>query len=427
MNSGELGGKARSRGADSDATRADQLAAGQLPFYEPGLAELLRETLASGNLRFTSDPRHALEGADVVFLCVGTPTGAGGNPDLTQLESAAQTLAPFLGNGTVVVNKSTVPVGSADWVRTLLEEALPRNAAPAFHVVSNPEFLREGSAIEDFLYPDRIVLGGDENGLAPVAALYQPIITQAFARARAGVHPELITTELTSAEMIKYAANAFLATKISFANEIANLCELVGADAREVLPAIGADRRIGGAFLSAGVGWGGSCFGKDVAALIATGHDYGYSGNLLRASIEVNQLQRAVVIRKLQRELKILKGRRVALLGLSFKPGTDDLRDAPALDIARRLTAAGAVVSAYDPVVKQLPADLAGVRIATDPYDAAHRASAVVLVTEWPEFGELEPARLASVMSGDLLLDGRNVLPDARFRAAGLRVLGVGW
>jgi nucleotide sugar dehydrogenase len=414
-------------GFDSDARRADQLAAGQLPFYEPGLAELLRETLAAGNLRFTDDPRQALEGVDVVFLCVGTPTGAGGNPDLAQLASAAWTLAPYLRDGTVVVNKSTVPVGSADWVRTLLEEALPRNTAPAFHVVSNPEFLREGSAIEDFLYPDRIVLGGDGDGVDRVAALYVPIVTQAFPRARAGVVPQLITTGLASAEMIKYAANAFLATKISFANEIANLCELVGADARQVLPAIGADRRIGAAFLSPGVGWGGSCFGKDVTALIATGHDYGYSPDLLRASIEVNKLQRAVVIRKLQRELKILKGRRVALLGLSFKPGTDDLRDAPALDVAYRLIAAGAVVSAYDPVVKQLPPDLAAVRIASDPYDAAHRANAVVLVTEWPEFSDLEPARLVGVMSGDLLLDGRNVLPDAEFRAAGLRVLGVGW
>jgi nucleotide sugar dehydrogenase len=226
--------------------------------------------------------------------------------------------------------------------------------------------------------------------------------------------------------MIKYAANAFLATKISFANEIANLCELVGADVRQVLPAIGADRRIGTEFLSAGVGWGGSCFGKDVAALIATGHDYGYSPNLLRASIEVNQLQRAAVIGKLQRELKILKGRRVALFGLSFKPGTDDLRDAPALDIARRLTAGGAVVSAYDPVVKQLPPDLAAVRIATDPYDAAHRANAVVLVTEWPEFRELDLRAAAESMRGSLLVDGRNFLDPDRTRAAGLVYEGVG-
>jgi UDPglucose 6-dehydrogenase len=414
-------------GFDNDAARAEQLAAGQLPFYEPGLAELLRETLASGNLQFTSDPAAALDGVDVVFLCVGTPTGAGGNPDLTQLASAAWTLAPFLRDGTVVVNKSTVPVGSADWVRTLLEEAMPRNSTPAFHVVSNPEFLREGAAIDDFLYPDRIVLGGDGGGVSRVAALYAPIVAQDFPGGRAEVGPQLITTGLASAEMIKYAANAFLATKISFANEIANLCELVGADARQVMPAIGADRRIGSAFLSAGVGWGGSCFGKDVAALIATGHDYGYSSNLLRASVEVNDLQRATVIRKLQRELKILKGRRVAILGLSFKPGTDDLRDAPALDIARRLIAAGAVVSAYDPIVKQLPADLAAVRIASDPYDAAHRANAVVLVTEWPQLCEVEPARLAAVMSGELVLDGRNVLPEARFSAAGLRVLGVGW
>jgi nucleotide sugar dehydrogenase len=227
--------------------------------------------------------------------------------------------------------------------------------------------------------------------------------------------------------MIKYAANAFLASKISFANEIANLCELVGADARQVLPAIGADTRIGSAFLSPGVGWGGSCFGKDVAALVATGQEYGYVPSLLHATVDINQQQRAAAIRKLQRELRVLKGRRVAILGLAFKPHTDDLRDAPALDIARHLMAAGCVVSAHDPIVKQLPDDLAAVRVATDVYDAADRADAVVLVTEWPEFEDIDAEHLRFVMRGDYVLDGRNVLPASSFVSAGLRLEGFGW
>ncbi len=255
----------------------------------------------------------------------------------------------------MIVNKSTVPVGSGNWARTILEEALPRDRQPRFHVVSNPEFLREGSAIDDFLHPDRIVLGGEAEGVRLAEELYRPVLEQTFSGGRRSLRPELISTQLTSAEMIKYAANAFLATKISFANEMANLCELVGADARQVLPAIGADHRIGAEFLSPGVGWGGSCFGKDVAALVATGQEYGYTSTLLRATVEVNQAQRAGAVRKLQRELRVLKGRRIGILGLAFKPGTDDLRDAPALDIARRLLAAGCVVSAFDPQVKKLP------------------------------------------------------------------------
>lgn len=414
-------------GLDTDPARAGQLALGQLPFYEPGLAELLTETLATGRLSFTDVAADALAEADVVFLCVGTPTGVGGMPDLGQVESAARMIAPHLRPGSVVVNKSTVPVGCGNWVRTLLEEALPRQTRPSFSVVSNPEFLREGCALDDFLYPDRIVLGGDCSGVRKVVSLYQSVLDQSFSSGKPSRLPQLITTELTSAEMIKYAANAFLATKISFANEIASICELVGADARQVLPAIGADHRIGEQFLSPGLGWGGSCFGKDVAALMATGQEYGYSANLLRATVDINGTQRSGVIRKLQRELHVLKGRRVALLGLAFKPGTDDLRDAPALDIARRLVAAGALVSAYDPVVKRLPDDLAGVRIAADPYEAADDVDAVVLVTEWAEFSELDAALLKQSMRGDVVLDGRNVLDSTALADAGLHVVGVGW
>jgi UDPglucose 6-dehydrogenase len=414
-------------GLDADPIQAGQLDQGQVPFYEPGLSELLTLTLSTGRLRFTHEPEDALKDADFVFLCVGTPPSASGMPDLTQVEDAVQTLAPYLRANSVVINKSTVPVGWGDWTRTMLEESLPRDRQPTFHVVSNPEFLREGSAIADFLHPDRVVLGGDDTGVQRVADLYRPVLDQSFPGGHWDHKPLLITTELPSAEMIKYAANAFLATKISFANEIANLCELVGADARQVLPAIGADHRIGSAFLLPGIGWGGSCFGKDVTALVATGQEYGYTPSLLRASVDVNHLQRTAAVRKLQRVLRVLKGRRIAVLGLAFKPHTDDLRDAPALDIIRSVLARGSVVSAYDPMVKKLPVDLAAVRIATDVYDAADRADAVVLTTDWPEFRDIDADILRRVMKGDLLIDGRNLMPDAAFANAGMRIMGFGW
>ena len=414
-------------GLDSDSVRAGQLNHGQAPFVEPGLPEMLKATLSTGRLRFTDRPAEALSDADFVFLCVGTPPGPDGSPDLAQLESAIQSLAPYLRAGVVIVNKSTVPVGSGNWTRTILEDALQGNRQLSFHVVSNPEFLREGCAIDDFLYPDRIVLGGAASDVSRVAELYQPVLDQSFDGGRRGLRPSLITTELASAEMIKYAANAFLATKISFANEMAQMCELFGADVREVLPAIGADHRVGNAFLSPGVGWGGSCFGKDVAALISSSQEYGYTPSMLQATVEINKAQRASAVRKLQRELHMLKGRRIALLGLTFKPGTDDLRDAPALDIARRLLAAGAVVSAFDPVVKALPEEFGAVRLTRDAYEAADRVDAVVVTTEWPEFRLIDPAGLRRVMRGDLVVDGRNCLPEANFVGSGLRLVGFGW
>lgn len=414
-------------GLDLDASRVDQLSRGQVPFYEPGLDELLRTVLATGRLSFTADGERAARGAAAMFLCVGTPPGRDGIPNMSQVEGAARTIAAHLQPGSIVVNKSTVPVGSGNWVRTLIEEALGHRVVP-FEVVSNPEFLREGSAVEDFLFPDRIVLGGENGSPDAVARIYERVLHQNFDGGRPDQMPHLVVTSLASAEMVKYAANAFLATKISFANEIANICELVGADAREVLPAIGSDRRIGRAFLQHGVGWGGSCFGKDIAALIATGLDYGYSSPILRASVEVNQGQRAGVLRKLQASLKVLKGRRIGVLGLAFKPGTDDLRDAPAIEILRRLHGAGCVVSAYDPVVARLSDDDAvPVRIAAHPYDAAQRANAVVITTEWPEFAALDLPRLAEAMTGRLVLDGRGVLDPNAAARAGLVVSGFGW
>lgn len=412
-------------GYDKDERRVDELSGGQLPFHEPGLAELLRSASQDHGLRFSADPR--VTGArDVIFLCVGTPMDSEGLPDLSQLEEAVAAIAQHLSPGTVVVNKSTVPVGCGNWVRTLIEEAQGEGPTD-FAVVSNPEFLREGCAVADFLHPDRIVLGGNNGAIDKVVKLYRPILRQDFDCGRADKRPGLFITDLGSAEMIKYAANAFLATKISFANEIARICELVGADARQVLPAIGADDRIGPTFLNPGIGWGGSCFGKDVAALIATGTEYGYGSPLLQATVAVNQGQRESILHKLQHELKVLKGRRITLLGLAFKPDTDDLRDAPALDLARRLVANGCVVRAYDPVVKELPNVVGAIRTATDPYDAALRADAVVVVTDWPEFKLIEPARLREAMTGTVVLDGRNMLDATYYAAAGLRVVGVGW
>lgn len=414
-------------GLDSDSMRAGQLNNGQAPFVEPGLPEILKATLSSGRLSFTDDPAEALSDAEFVFLCVGTPPGPDGSPDLAQLESAIQSLAPYLRPEVIIVNKSTVPVGSGNWTRTILEDALDGNRELSFHVVSNPEFLREGCAIDDFLYPDRIVLGGATEDVSRVAELYQPVLDQSFDAGRREIHPALITTELASAEMIKYAANAFLATKISFANEMAQMCELFGADVRQVLPAIGADHRVGNAFLSPGVGWGGSCFGKDVAALISSSKEYGYTPSMLQATVGINTAQRESAVRKLQRELHMLKGRRIALLGLTFKPGTDDLRDAPALDIARRLLAVGAVVSAFDPVVKSLPDEFAAIRLTRDVYEAADRVDAVVVTTEWPEFRAIDPDSLRRAMRGDLVVDGRNCLPEHSFVGSGLRLVGFGW
>lgn len=414
-------------GLDTNAERLTRLRRGEVPFVEPGLPELLTSAMESGRLGFTDDVAEALQEAEYVFLCVGTPPGPDGSPDLEQLESAIGSLAPHLHPGVVIVNKSTVPVGSGNWTRTILEDALLGNRELQFAVVSNPEFLREGSAIDDFLYPDRIVLGGAAADVSRVAELYQPVLDQSFDGGRRGLQPELISTELTSAEMIKYAANAFLATKISFANEIAQMCELFGADVRQVLPAIGADHRIASAFLNPGVGWGGSCFGKDVAALISSSQEYGYNPSMLHATVEINAGQRASAVRKLQRELHSLKGRRIAVLGLSFKPGTDDLRDSPALDIARRLLAGGAAVSAFDPVVKTLPAEFGQVRLADDVYSAADRADAVVIATEWPEFRLIDPEGLRRVMRGNLIVDGRNCLPESAFAGTGMHLVGFGW
>src|ERR671910_445496 len=426
---------------DNNQERVAGLKVGRVPFYEPGVEELIAK--CAGRLRFAGSEglTEVVRGSDILILAVGTPQGGDGSADLSNVADVARAIGRALGHSTpprelplVVVNKSTVPVGSAYYVSTLVDDGIDDigGGGAEFRVASNPEFLREGSAVHDSLFPDRVVVGTDSReALDVLRTLYSPIVEQSFPTVwdpRPKVAVPFVTTDLGSAEMIKYASNAFLATKISFINEVANLCELVGADISEVAYGIGLDDRVGSRFLSAGLGWGGSCFPKDVAALKATAREYEYETTLLDAAAAVNERQRRRVIHKLQQDLHSLKGRRVALLGLSFKPNTDDLRGAPSLAIAGALTSLGARVVGYDPVAGKAAARLAPDMLAVfDPYEALREAHAAVVVTEWEEFRELDLERVASLMrKPPLLVDGRNALDPERVRAAGIRYRGFG-
>jgi UDPglucose 6-dehydrogenase len=425
---------------DKNDRLVTELGESRIPLYEPGLEEFVGEGVYHRRLRFSTDLAPVARGADVVFIAVGTPQGEDGSADLTNVGAVARSMGRALAEASarerplVVVNKSTVPVGSGDYVSMLirdgLEEAGGREAN--FLVASNPEFLREGSAVYDSLFPDRIVVGADSReALDVLRALYEPIIEQSFPTEldpRPKVTVPFVTTDLVSAEMIKYAANAFLATKISFINEVASLCELVGADITEVAYGIGLDERIGSRFLSAGIGWGGSCLPKDVAALRAIAKEYDYETKVLSAAADVNRCQRKRVISKLQRELHTLKGKRIALLGLSFKPNTDDLREAPSLEIARSLDSLGARAVGYDPVAGKAAAKgLPSLKVVFDPYEALEGAHAAVVVTEWEEIRTLDLRRAAALMKEPrVLVDGRNVLDPREVRAARMRYRGFG-
>jgi UDPglucose 6-dehydrogenase len=425
---------------DKDPSLVDELAEGQMPFYELGLEELIAKN--ADRLRFTTELAPVVRRADVIFIAVGTPQSADGSADLSSIAAVARDIGWTLAEDSsvrerplIVVNKSTVPVGSGDYVSMLIEEGAAEagNGGANFRVISNPEFLREGSAIYDSLFPDRIVVGSDSReALDTMRVLYEPVIEQSFPTEmdpRPKVAVPFVTTDLASAEMIKYAANAFLATKISFINEIANLCELVGADVAEVASGIGLDERIGSRFLSAGIGWGGSCFPKDVAALRAIAREYDYEPVLLDAAVAVNERQRKRVIGKLQRELHTLKGKRIALLGLSFKPNTDDLREAASLKIARDLDRRGARIVGYDPLAgrKAIGSTFDFLKVVFDPYEALNGAHAAVVVTEWAEFRGLDLERVASLMrKPPLLIDGRNALDPSEVMAAGIRYRGFG-
>lgn len=415
-------------GIETDTDKLAQLQIGQIPFHEPGLEDLVNACLRKGRLRFTADYADGISGADAVFLCVGTPPLPDGRADLSALNAAVRSVAETVRNPLTLVTKSTIPLGAAESVWTVLQDMLVQRNGQAAPVtlVHNPEFLREGSAIGDFLHPDRVVLGSeDAQSVRLVADLYRPILQQSFSGADPTKRPGLLCTDLTTAEAVKYASNAFLATKISFINELANICDLVGADVTGVATGMGLDHRIGAEFLSAGLGWGGSCFGKDLSSLITTSRREGYEPALLTATVEVNKQQHDVLVDKLARHFDTLAGRRVGVLGMAFKPGTDDLRDSPALEVAERLLSRGAEVIAYDPLVSSV-SHIPGLAVAGDPYDVAAGADAVVLATEWPDFLLLDLAKLRAQMRGNVFLDGRNVFDHYMMDAAGFCYEPVG-
>jgi UDPglucose 6-dehydrogenase len=422
---------------DVNAGRVESLERGEVPIYEPGLKELMVKS--TDRMLFTTKLAPVVCGADIIFIAVDTPPGVDGSADLFNVADVARTIGYTLSGAVrerplIIVNKSTVPVGSGDYVSMLVQEGADEagTGRANFQVVSNPEFLREGSAVYDSLFPDRIILGaGSQEALDTMRALYEPIIEQRFPTnldPRPKVAVPFITTDLASSEMIKYAANAFLATKISFINEIANICELVGADVTSVAAGMGLDSRIGSRFLNAGIGWGGSCFPKDVSALRTIAAEYDYEAKMLSATVEVNDRQRRQVISKLQRDLRTLKGKRVALMGLVFKPDTDDLRGAPSLEIARLLNAQGARVVGYDPVGGKVAAStVPELQVFYDPYEALDGAHAAVLITEWDELLGLDLKRAASTMRMPrLLVDGRNAFNPQEAEAAGMLYRGFG-
>ena len=393
---------------DIDAGRIAGLQRGEIPIHESGLAELVRAGLDSGRLAFDCGSAEAAAAADFVYLCVPTPQGADGAADLSYLEAAAGEIGPCLRPGTIVVNKSTVPTGSA----ALVERIVGRSD---IGVASNPEFLREGQAIDDFLHPDRVVIGSDDRAAAErVAELYS------------GTRAPVLITDPASAETVKYASNAFLATKLSFTNAIAAVCEAVGADVIDVLAGVGYDHRIGSEFLRPGPGWGGSCLPKDTRALLAVAEAAGYDFSLLRGVLAANEEQFQRIVDKVARRVE-LPGARIALLGLAFKAGTDDVRVSPALEIGQRLATAGAVVQAYDPAVRaSAVTGAAGITVVDDAYSACRGAAALVVATEWDEFAGLDFARVASVMVERHVIDARNLLDRAALERLGFSYSGVG-
>jgi UDPglucose 6-dehydrogenase len=403
---------------DNDPAKISQLEAGVMPIYEPGLDDLVAENVGAGRLRFTTDLAAAVADAECVFIAVGTPSRRGdGHADLSYVHAAAREIARALTGYAVVVTKSTVPVGTGDEVERIIREARPDLA---FGVVSNPEFLREGAAIADFKRPDRIVIGSqDERATAVMQALYRPLyLNQA----------PLVVTGRRTAELTKYAANAFLATKITFINEIADLCERVGANVQDVARGIGLDNRIGSKFLHAGPGYGGSCFPKDTLALIKTAQDHESPIRIVEAVVAVNDQRKRAMARKVIAACGgSVRGRRIALLGLTFKPNTDDMRDAPSLSIIAGLQDAGAHVAAYDPEgVEGAKRLLADVEYANDPYACAEGAHALVIVTEWNAFRALDLARLKRVMAAPVLVDLRNIYRSEDVLGQGFTYRSVG-
>jgi UDPglucose 6-dehydrogenase len=399
---------------DINEERIANLKQGILPIYEPGLEEMVKRNVSAGRLSFTTDYREALEGAEFAFIAVGTPEGVDGEADLQYVRAASESIAQNMTGPLIIVNKSTVPVGTGDWVSDIVRS---KQLKPIpFSVVSCPEFLREGSAIVDFMNPARTVLGSlDRNAANRVADLHLSL------------RAPIMVTDLRTAEMIKYASNAFLATKISFINEIANICEALGADVKEVAAGMGYDPRIGKQFLDAGLGYGGSCFPKDVKALAYMANVQGRHPQLLQTVMDINRDQRRLVVSKVRELVGGLDGKMIGLLGLAFKPNTDDMRDAPSIEIARALQAEGAQVKAYDPVSMTWAGRLMlNVKLCEDAYEVAEGSDALVLCTEWNEFKQLDFNRIKQSLKQPILVDGRNLYDPATMARLGFRYQGIG-
>lgn len=399
---------------DIDARKIAQIKKGKLPIFEPGLDELITRNRKQGRLHFTTNTREAIRASAVIFIAVGTPPKENGEADLSQVEAVAAAIGKHLTGTKIIVNKSTVPVGMGDLVASIIQKR--KRARDKFTVVSNPEFLREGSAVHDFMNPDRIVIGAsDPKAAETVAQLFRPL------------HAPIMITDVRSAEMIKYASNAFLASKISFINEVAALCDRVGADVAEVASGMGADKRIGAAFLQAGAGFGGSCFPKDTLALMHVASREGLDMKLLRATVQVNAEQKQRMLDKLKEVIGPLEGKTIAIWGLAFKANTDDMRDAVSVEIIRSLKTAGARIRAYDPAAMEKAKPLLGpVTFTRDPYEAVRDADGLLILTEWNEFKEADLARVKRLLKRPNIVDGRNLCDLKTIRDLGFKYRGVG-
>jgi len=402
---------------DKDEVKIESLKLAKMPIYEPGLDALVAKNMREGRLDFSTDVRSAIEQSHVVFLAVGTPPTGDGSADMSQIDEVAYEIAKSLGSYKVIVTKSTVPVGAAARIKKIIEEN--KTTASRFSVAANPEFLREGAAINDFMRPDRVVIGcTDEEAIAILKDIYRPLFL---------IETPFVITTPESAEMIKYASNAFLATKVSFINEIAQLCELLGADVHDVAKGMGMDTRIGSRFLHPGPGFGGSCFPKDAKALVALGRSVNYDVRIVEAVLRVNEAQKTSMIDRVKRLLNRLDDRVIAVLGLAFKPDTDDIRESPAIKIINDLQESGARIRAYDPAAMESARRvLTAVEYCEDEYEAASGSDALVVVTEWNQFRRLDIDRLKETMREPNIIDFRNIYEPETIRAAGFKYLGMG-
>ena len=402
---------------DVDVSKIDKLNNGSIPIYEPGLDQIVEKNAKAGRLHFTTDIKAAVEQALVVFLAVGTPPKPDGSPDMSFYQQAAKDVASAMNGYKVLVTKSTVPIGTGKWLREFV--AANQSTKTNFGVASNPEFLREGAAIDDFMRPDRVVIGSnEEDAIAIMKDLYRPLYL---------IETPIVITSLEAAELIKYAANAFLATKITFINEVANLCDAIGCDVHDVARGMGMDNRIGRKFLHPGPGYGGSCFPKDTRALTTVADQFGVETRIVDAVIEANEKQRDAMIAKIEKLVGDLSGKQIGMLGLSFKPETDDMRESPAIDIVRAILERGGKVKAYDPVaMDEAKHFIDGIEYAADEYEAIRDADALVIVTEWNQFRALDMAKVKSLLKSPKIADLRNIYEPTDMRELGFEYVGVG-